>query len=493
MSKISRRSFISGAATIPFAVWFENNTAGQIVRIRPEARTTRGRAMLKIYANAVGKMMNSTPESSPLGWVFQWYTHAVRGDRTKAAEIARIYPTSSPQKALAQEVWNTCQAHFVSANERFFLPWHRMFVFFFEDIIRTVSGDNSFVLPYWNYSAASPTIHGIMPKEFRLPNDPVFKPLFIQKRNVANVAQGLASVNAGEPIDKNDPGALDLDALAECTYLPRGAANGFNRGLDFGLHGNVHVLVGNTLNMGQVPWAAGDPIFWMHHCNIDRLWASWNRGGRQNPTSDTTWMNKKFVFADKNGNRVEGTVKDFLNITALRYTYDRFERVPACPPITIAAAAQTRHTRASGNVSLGAEPVNVELEVEPGVAASTSFARKVRDVKPGNRLYLVINNIRAEAQPGCLYHIYIDLPSGAEPRRNTSHKLGVINFFDAASHGEHTADPKSYSWDVTRIAKALQQRGRLKAKPTLRIVPFGQPEANARPVVGDISFVEQKP
>lgn len=36
------------------------------------------------------------------------------------------------------------------------------------------------------------------------------------------------------------------------------------------LHGAVHVWVGGT--MGQIPWAAYDPIFWAHHVMIDRLW-----------------------------------------------------------------------------------------------------------------------------------------------------------------------------------------------------------------------------
>jgi tyrosinase len=28
-------------------------------------------------------------------------------------------------------------------------------------------------------------------------------------------------------------------------------------------------------SMGRVPTAAFDPVFWAHHCNIDRIWAIW--------------------------------------------------------------------------------------------------------------------------------------------------------------------------------------------------------------------------
>ena len=40
-----------------------------------------------------------------------------------------------------------------------------------------------------------------------------------------------------------------------------------------GVHGSVHVRTGG--DMGGVPTAAYDPIFYLHHANIDRLWADW--------------------------------------------------------------------------------------------------------------------------------------------------------------------------------------------------------------------------
>lgn len=42
-----------------------------------------------------------------------------------------------------------------------------------------------------------------------------------------------------------------------------------------GPHGWVHGLVGGQ--MGSVPRAAFDPIFYLHHCNVDRLWWNWQQ------------------------------------------------------------------------------------------------------------------------------------------------------------------------------------------------------------------------
>ena len=224
MAKITRRTFIAAASAIPFAVWFEQNAFAKTPLVRYNARSAYGQQMLKIYAKAVAAMQ-AKPPGDPIGWLFQWYTHAVRPDRTKAAEISSIYPSPSPQKTLAQAAWSTCQAHFDPSHEDFFLPWHRMYVYFFEHIIRKISGVKTFTLPYWNYSASG-AAHGVIPKHFRLAADPLFKSLYMQNRNTT------PDVNGGEAIDKFDPGALALTSLAQCTYSPLGALPGFCMALD---------------------------------------------------------------------------------------------------------------------------------------------------------------------------------------------------------------------------------------------------------------------
>ena len=38
------------------------------------------------------------------------------------------------------------------------------------------------------------------------------------------------------------------------------------------LHNVVHVWVGGSMGPGTSP---NDPVFFLHHCNIDRLWSDW--------------------------------------------------------------------------------------------------------------------------------------------------------------------------------------------------------------------------
>src|SRR5690349_20040715 len=83
MNSIHRRTFLKAVAAFPFAVWLgRNGFAATSPVVRYDVLSTEGQAMLHIYADGVAKM-KALFESDPLSWTFQWYTHAVRADRTK--------------------------------------------------------------------------------------------------------------------------------------------------------------------------------------------------------------------------------------------------------------------------------------------------------------------------------------------------------------------------------------------------------------------------
>ena len=49
---------------------------------------------------------------------------------------------------------------------------------------------------------------------------------------------------------------------------------GFRFFLESNLHNLVHRWVGGNMSTRSSP---NDPVFWLHHCNIDRLWAVWQQ------------------------------------------------------------------------------------------------------------------------------------------------------------------------------------------------------------------------
>jgi tyrosinase len=475
-------------------------------RTRYDARSVDGKKMLAIYAKAVAKMKNSQP-SDPRSWVFQWYTHWVKNDGTnpsdqdmrwKSQALMDIFPASMPKPAfdLATEIWNTCQAHGDQMDENMFLPWHRMFVCHLEEIIRAISGEDSFTLPYWNYSVADTAIRGVIPPEFTQKNDPTFGSLYVENRN--------AGVNNGVPIQQIQEGfpgdPLNTDILAACFYEDRFPINGFCSGIDATPHGSVHVQIGNVLDMGNVPWAANDPIFWLHHCNIDRLWASWNAAGRQNPA-----LTGQFVFADKNGGRIVSDVADYLDIAKQGYTYDKLDPVPDCPMPPERLVAAIKNQKRVGivkttPVKLGADPTHVRLEPVPATEDEKpkSLRARVQELPKEHRLFLVAKNLQTDAQPGVLYNVYLDLPASPTKKQLATHHVGQLNFFGAAAHGGngHGKEGKKkterfVSFDITGLAKNLHSQELIKEATTLTIIPVGQPNEKAHPLIGEFVLVEQ--
>ena len=65
--------------------------------------------------------------------------------------------------------------------------------------------------------------------------------------------------------------------------------------------------------MGSVPTAPADPVFWMHHAEIDRIWAAWQATHPgQNPT---------LAGAAATMDPWAETETDTRDITALGYVY----------------------------------------------------------------------------------------------------------------------------------------------------------------------------
>ena len=87
--------------------------------------------------------------------------------------------------------------------------------------------------------------------------------------------------------------------------------------------------------------AALDPIFWLHHANIDRLWEVW----RENPVTninptDPNWLNgpasqgeRSFAMPMPDGTTWTYTPSDMAVLAAQNYTYDDLSAaVPALKP-----------------------------------------------------------------------------------------------------------------------------------------------------------------
>jgi tyrosinase len=485
---ITRRSVITGAATAGAALTLSEVRAAvaatPAVRTRYNATSPQGKTMLGKYAQAVTKM-KALPKTDPQNWDFQWYTHWIPGpddwqasQPVKAQMINTVFagtPPNDPHRLLARAMWDTCQAHATNPNdpndfqESFFLPWHRFFVYYFEEIIRKVLNDDAFTLPYWSYLGSNANDR-IMPPEFR----DTQSPLFVQNRN--------SWANAGQPID-SDPSVIPINnnCFRENLYAR------FCGAIDGNPHGAVHVDVGTQTNMGYVPTAAQDPIFWVHHCEIDRLWESWNRiGNHKNPA----WPNRSFVYADAAGNSVVRQCKDADRVALLKYQYDSYYVPPfavrAAPTALLAAAFNVvqETTRAVGNgpLQLSAGGSRITLQAPPAMALPTAnleaaaVKKTMFQLATGQQLYLILGDIAIPNQISTGVHIYLDLPQGQKGSGPTDpHYVDTLGFFGInvrgpdSSHADHQR-----TFNVTELVKSLDAKGLLTPTPTVTAEPSGE-------------------
>jgi len=466
--KHSRRVFLSMSAAITLQPKFA--LADTALRTRYDVGSPGGQKMLALYVEAV-KRMRALPAADPRSWTFQWYVHAVPNNPGKATALAQVFGAdNSVARTLATEIWSSCEPHF-SARSELFLPWHRYFLLAFEDVIRGVLANDSFTLPYWDYTRADGRA---LPAAFRKGAGAHWAPLFQANRKKSL----MIDINAGDPIDKGTSASpYTLRAMERTQYS---GPLGFCATLDQTLHGSVHTGVGDPTNMGAVPTAAGDAVFWLHHCNIDRIWAGWNKSGGKNPA-----FSQPFVFAGSSGARLFYNGDGVGDTAKLGYGYDDLPVLPAATQVGMGVSANEPETIAAstGAISLGDTPTLVPMRAEPG-QPSTSVSAQDEDV----RILIVIEGLTTDVEPGTLFEIFIDLPQAAGPDERRAHYVGTFSFFGAMAGHAHGAGP---SFDVTATIRALAQSRTLRQDNVITIEPVGTPVQTARPAVAKIEIVRR--
>jgi tyrosinase len=253
-----------------------------------------------------------------------------------AVQRMKALPANDPRN------WNqVTQIHvtFCPHSNWFFLPWHRAYLASFERICRQITENDNFALPYWDWTTqpvlpaalTDPTVDGQPNPLFDstrelqpntpMPPDAVGEPIMTQILAETNFEM----FGSTRPTGQTDTSARWLRAPGRTTQLEGQPHNG------------VHVTIGGDMGDMNSPL---DPIFWLHHCNVDRTWARWTAQGRTN-TTDPLWatysFNGQFQVPQGNGMTAYNVgVSDVLDHMALGYTY------PDLPRSTERVVSETR-------------------------------------------------------------------------------------------------------------------------------------------------------
>lgn len=366
-------------------------------------------------------VMKALPLTNPTSWQYQAAIHGT----TLANNLAQ---------------WNSCQH-----GTDFFYSWHRMYLYFFERILRAKSGNPNLTLPYWDYQS-----NPALPPAYRTPV--TGNTLYDPTRN--------NSINTG--------GALPNGPMTSITSIMTNDLHFLDFNMDIqGPHGSIHGAIGG--NMGAVNKAALDPCFWLHHTNIDRLWQKWLTmcNGRANPIGNAPWMTHVYTFFDDNGQAINMTGSQVLNTASqLNYKYD----LPATSPCLVVTPhiiwlnksyvllnivpTITSKTTASFKVSFkGASTEILNSFIKKEERNKFNFSTS----PSSDKLLLKIDEIKIAKMPEGVIEVYVNLLPGQKPISKDKSFAGVLDLFSmtADHHQMDMKEKNSTSINITSAIKSL--------------------------------------
>jgi tyrosinase len=202
----------------------------------------------------------------------------------------------------------------IAHSRPIFSPWHRVMLRTIELLMQQALNDVTFGLPYWDWAADGQVAQAAQltapiwdnacmgsgstgPGPFTLAAFPI--------RLASNSSGTLAQVNralrrnrgAGVPGISNPSLPTKPSTAAALNVVPfdnppwnqnsaafRNRLEGWNPHND--LHNRVHIWVGGDMLPATSP---NDPIFYLNHCNVDRIWEAWMaRNGRNYLPTNTS-------------------------------------------------------------------------------------------------------------------------------------------------------------------------------------------------------------
>lgn len=542
-----------------------NHGASMTNYIRNNAWNNGGSFMnsdLVWYAKGVQKMM-ARPLNDTASW---WFFAAMHGEYVDPGTAWYAQPPAFPDWGYIQgppavpvaplpsadirlRFWNQCQH-----GSWYFFPWHRGYLMALEaqlraDIIQ-LGGPSNWALPYWDYFGANGNQYG-MPPAFSEPLlDGAANPLYCAMRYGPG---GDRKVYIPTPAwEANDPqgpapayGAVTSTCLANDLYtgsdtktpLPGfgGPASGFSHSgsphgnMESNPHDLVHVYTGGEVSdtdyglMADPGTAALDPIFYLHHSNIDRMWAQWIAAGNANP-ADAAWQKgpvRQFVMPWPASQPWVYTPIQVDNLAELDYSYQELAALahPAANPLAIRlqklGASSLADKIASGLAKppslqqpelLGASagPVlidgggaqNIPIRMDAGVHGKVANSLQAIGANAfPDYVYLKLEGVRGTLDATVL-DVFVNLPGQAQPKTPRANFAGQVSLFGlrraSVKDGEHGGGGLTVVLDITRLIDTLHlnvafQPGSL----SVSVIPRNRHPSKAKITIGRISAYRQ--
>lgn len=258
--------------------------------------------------------------------------------------IAAMRSNTNPNDRNSLHYWANVHVNHCPHGTPYFIAWHRGYLHFFERQLQILSGDSGLNVPYWDYFS-----NANLPAEFTdpTPGNPLYLPRM-----------------SGDVYN-----ALELSPFAADVYnFQHGTWNAFEPKLE-NIHNPVHNLIGGVMATMQSPL---DPIFYLHHGNIDRLTHAWALpDGKGIPLSAFPYSssNSDPYWAGNHVYAVDLSIERFLTLipTWLNNDYERNNVPTSLPPVPTASSATTSRLAMSTSTILPSRkrPALLSLNASP--------------------------------------------------------------------------------------------------------------------------------
>jgi tyrosinase len=212
--------------------------------------------------------------------------------------------------------------------------------------------------------------------------------------------------------------------------------------------------------MGNILTAAQDPIFWLHHANIDRIWAEWSGafGAHHEDPQEASWRGQTFSFFDEQGHQVTMSCDQVLDTSVLGYEYDtQSAATPAATPKVAAVSPPARELVGATDEPVPLTGQSVTVSVPIDARAAEPFGANIR-------VYVNVEEIQGEANPGSSYGVYVGVGAAAPPDQQAENRVGNLSFFGIEQAQNPAGDAPAHtlqsSYEMTSIARQLEAVGK---------------------------------
>lgn len=234
-----------------------------------------------------------------------------------------------------------------------FLPWHRFMLILLERHIQRVLGDPTFGLPYWDwakdgdYSPAAQQTRPIWSQTrmggngwpvtsgpfrdgggwvVRIEQNPTTGALRQANRGLRRAFSGGALPKRTDVAKSLTKTPYDSTPWSTTSAGFRNHVEGWAPDAGGRMHNGVHMWIQGDMASAASP---NDPVFYLNHCNVDRIWAAWQQAHPGTPAQ--SYMPPQSAPSYLAGHRIDDDMyalispsmkpRQMLNVSST-YSYD---------------------------------------------------------------------------------------------------------------------------------------------------------------------------